>query len=639
MRQGRQVLAAVLAGAALGGCVGGDVPFERQQAGSIGIDQETGLAYVAELDSGGVVVLDPREATDDSKAIVKAFVRTGERPERLLVRGGNIFVANRRSRTVTQIRASDNAVLRQIAVGAEPMGLEVTKDALVVANSMSGTVQAIDLTTFETKWEARLGDEVRAVAALDDGRIYVPGFKSGMLHVLDGSNGAMLKSLSFAQPPDESASFNRRPTMAQGIAVSADGRVYLPHSQTTKDELPPVTAGYYASGPAPAVAPGVTTVESDDDTVLEDDQPAAFEVATAALSAPPAMFRPTSEFSGPIVAALDGYGDYLYVVNHLSNNVAVVSTSREQFDDASGGFGLGSQGVLQVIEVGRGPTGIALSPDGSEAWVYNAFDHSITVLGAAPDGGLLARREIRELAPQTLSPSQQRGRILFHAADDTRMTLEGSGGVACASCHPGGREDGNTWAFAEGARNTPSLVGKHLKTTKPYHWDGQFDEFDAFQHVLEKRMGGTGISREEFNDILEWLDTEPAPDNPNRALDGTLTAEQLLGKEIFETKADCARCHNGDAFTDNQFYEVGTHLTMIPLEKDATGFVRPEDRQPSKANTPSLIGIFATGPYLHDGSKATLLDRVRDDAGGEHGKTRDLTEAEQRALVAYLQAL
>ena len=66
---------------------------------------------------------------------------------------------------------------------------------------------------------------------------------------------------------------------------------------------------------------------------------------------------------------------------------------------------------------------------------------------------------------------------------------------------------------------------------------------------------------------------------------------------------------------------------------------RQPDAFPLLVNTPALFNLFATAPYLHDGSVATLRDRLLDDADGRHGHTSSLTEEERADLEAYLLTL
>ncbi len=57
-------------------------------------------------------------------------------------------------------------------------------------------------------------------------------------------------------------------------------------------------------------------------------------------------------------------------------------------------------------------------------------------------------------------------------------------------------------------------------------------------------------------------------------------------------------------------------------------------------DTPSLLGLWRTPPYLHDGSapdlEAVLLERNPNDL---HGVTSTLTAVERAALIAYLLSL
>jgi len=638
---GGGLVAALAVTGAMAGCQqhSSSIPRKIMEAGSVALSPDGTKIYVADQDNGGLAVVNPNAASGHLD-----FVKTGDRPERVIVRGANMFVSNRFSRTVTQLDASTHQVIRQIAVGAEPMGMDVSEDGktLYVSHATGQAVHAIDTSNGQLKWTYDAGDEVRAVTVLPDGRLYVPTYKTGSLHIVDGKTGSKLKMLTVKQPPQDSwrGPVERSPVDIEDLVVGVDGRVYIPHSQSNDNQLQPIVQRYYIDPSNFTVSPGYTTVDVATDTLLTeptDGQPAPF---------PPTMVASTTAYAGPKVAIIDPSGHYLYSVNYLSSNIALVALDRNvgpgstQLGNSLGAYSPGGQGVQAVVNVGNGPNGIAISSDQRSAFVYNSFDHTISVI-AGDDSGLVVSRTIEGITDINLPKNIQNGRVLFHSASDPRTTDPTTGGVACASCHPNGREDGHTWQFAEGERNTPSLVGKSLKDTKPYHWDGAFTEFDGLEHVLQQRMGGSGITKEDFQDILDYLDSEPAPDNPNRATDGTLTELQKQGEELFKGKAACASCHTGEAKTDNQFWDVGTQFSTIPLSKLelGAGSWQPSDRQPTPPNTPSLRGIFATAPYLHDGSMATLEARIRNNPGEKHGLTRNLTDDEVKALAAYLRAI
>ena len=77
---------------------------------------------------------------------------------------------------------------------------------------------------------------------------------------------------------------------------------------------------------------------------------------------------------------------------------------------------------------------------------------------------------------------------------DSRMTSQNTG-IACASCHLEGREDGHVWNFTDGPRQTPSLAGRMTKQTLPLHWNGEFDGMTSFMNqTVNHRMGGFGVT-------------------------------------------------------------------------------------------------------------------------------------------------
>ncbi|MCH8745721.1 MAG: hypothetical protein IIB31_08750, partial [Chloroflexi bacterium] len=115
------------------------------------------------------------------------------------------------------------------------------------------------------------------------------------------------------------------------------------------------------------------------------------------------------------------------------------------------------------------------------------------------------------------------------------------------------------------------------------------------------------------------------PLSPHRDPDGTLTPDAQVGKLIFEAR-NCQSCHSGDFFTDVQRHDVGTI-------QPSSGLGIGQPLAGIGFDTPSLIGIWDTPPYLHNGQAATLQDVL---SNPSHGNTSGLTPAETDQLVAYL---
>ncbi len=201
------------------------------------------------------------------------------------------------------------------------------------------------------------------------------------------------------------------------------------------------------------------------------------------------------------------------------------------------------------------------------------------------------------------------GRNVFH-----RQT---SIGIACASCHPEGRDDGITWLFAsDGARRTQSLAG-HILDRAPYHWTGDESSLPMLMDdVFSKRMSGGILDERQKSALGPWLNRIPAP-----APSSGDAAAVERGLAIFEApNVGCVSCHNGALFTNNQRFNVGTGGTF---------------------KVPSLLGVANRAPFLHTGCAPTLMDRFTTCAGpaGVHGDTSKLSPEQLKDLVAYLESL
>jgi len=315
-----------------------------------------------------------------------------------------------------------------------------------------------------------------------------------------------------------------------------------------------------------------------------------------------------------------------------SDNVLVLNT----------GYGDPMRFPLGLLQVGHGPRGLAFSPDGKLAYVRNEHDLSVSEIDLAPFLGLavpmpgsvlpvaqplfLLPTRVAPYGVDPLPPQLRAGRHLFTYARDARITKTGR--FACASCHPGGAEDGLVWITASGPRQTPGLRGR-LADTEPFGWNGDHATLLLkMADTMPKNLQGTGaLSAPEMASLEAWL-LHPPPALPVPAL----TVAEQKGKLLFEDDTvGCTNCHAAPTYTNGMLHNIGT---ATPVEKAlvklgmATG----------KLNTPSLRGLRNSAPYLHDGSAATLLE-VLDKTATTMGKTEQLSSAQKADLVAYLLTL
>ena len=203
------------------------------------------------------------------------------------------------------------------------------------------------------------------------------------------------------------------------------------------------------------------------------------------------------------------------------------------------------------------------------------------------------------------------GHLIFHA--------NAGGGLACASCHPEGGDDGRVWNFVcAGARRTQSIRGG-ISATAPFHWDGKEPDFShLMDDVFSSRMAGPMLNTDQKTAIQSWVDTIPALP----AAAGLDSAAVVRGSTLFnDPKVGCATCHAGSLLTNNATVDVGTGQAF---------------------QVPSLRGVSWRAPFMHNGCAATLADRFGNascSGGDKHGLTSTLTAAQVSDLTTYLQSL
>lgn len=655
------VVGAVAAALAFSGCRPEGNAAAARASGSVALSNDDSIVYAVDTDNGVLAVIDP--TTKDVRT-----VKVGEQPSRVIVDlNDTVFVSNRGSRSVSVVRRGDTEESARIAVGVEPTGMALTPDGktllVVSATALSrpdvGTLTAVDVNTLEKKWELEVGEEPRAVAVIAGNRALVSLYKQGELVEVDLGTGTTISSKAGIYEtanasrldPNVGSSLGTssfRPRAMNDLVVTNDGkRVFAPVVWAREDAIgrrPSAAGGYYSSGGPCSIGAvataGIVTVDTGAQPQPQvDDLTSCFATGTnserknyptsALASASPSS---DTAIQGPTAGVLDPSGEWLVVLSRESKNLAFMPAWKRT------GTGIDFSGTGTSIRTvqnvqGAGADGLAISSDFSRAYVYSQFDHKLEVFkgvgkGAeaaiVPEATIVVAQDI-----PTMSPAQLEGRRLFFDAKDTRLSSAQTV-VACSTCHLEGREDGHVWNFPDGARQTPSLAGRKLLSTAPFHWSGEFAAIDDFNaHTIIERMGGSGLNSFAAAKLDAFIDTMPLPENPLR-LAMADTELEARGKAAFQ-KAECGTCHSGEALTNNTNADVGT-LRLSGANPDNGPVLR------HGFNVPSLLGIGRTAPYLHDGSSLTLDARVTN-GDSAHGNTRLLNAAEKADLVAYLKSL
>jgi mono/diheme cytochrome c family protein/DNA-binding beta-propeller fold protein YncE len=218
------------------------------------------------------------------------------------------------------------------------------------------------------------------------------------------------------------------------------------------------------------------------------------------------------------------------------------------------------------------------------------------------------------------------GERLFNDA-----TLAFQGWQSCASCHSEqGRVDGLNWDLLNDGmgnpKNSKSLLWSHR--TPPAMSMGVRITAEAAVRAGIRHILFAVPNEANARPIDDWLKSlEPLP-SP-WLVKGKLSAEARRGGEIFRrASTGCASCHSPGLFTDLGMYDVGSG-SAAGGASDSLSF-----------DTPTLVELWRTGPYLHDGSAADLRAVLGSrNSGDHHGRTSQLSERELNDLIAYLLAL
>ena len=253
--------------------------------------------------------------------------------------------------------------------------------------------------------------------------------------------------------------------------------------------------------------------------------------------------------------------------------------------------------------------------------VWSQFAHALSIVALKDGASRIAAAATRPSDDKAVELA--RGRALFHATFDARISKDGR---ACASCHPDGREDGLTWSTPDGARQTPMLAGR-LSTSAPFGWFGKNKTLKEHLHHTFARLGGTGLDApsdaRDLAALTAYIEAMKPPTRDGAKVDPSKVALANAGKALFYgARQGCADCHQGGA-ADGAQHDVGSG----------------RDVEASLAfDTPSLEFIGGTAPYFHDGRFASLMDLL-DAHDDRMGKTLHLDADQKLALAAYLETL
>ena len=590
--------------------------------------------YVAHTDEGAVSRYDLEFGTIDNLDL-------GGEPSRIALAGGRLLVTLRAERSIALVEDIDGrlSLVNRVQTGAEPLGIVASADGehVYVALSTQDEVHELDADLSFVRAISLPGRPSWLALHPSGESLYVSAAVGGIVSYIDTTDPeAAPVSIEF--PTLMGAGKQMDQPYARRLtgdpAFNPDGdQLAIPGLWVDDVSVPGGNHGEEGHDPAERYEklglglspnnPGIALLDVDaHGAPLGAAGPIVYAEGYAATDDPDSPMVVRSYLAS---ASYSSDGALLFGTMETSKNVIVLGAHADTMSEGAGGF---SMSPTVLVGTGAGPRGIALGPDGSP-WVHLFLDRAVAEIGLAPIQSLIdaqiasgeaAKAMVTaepaiELAGATLDPTIAEGRGLFYAATDPTVVTPAAG-LSCSACHFEGRNDGMTWPVDSGIRQTPSFAGP-VSLTAPFTWTAGVETLvEEARITSQERLGGVGITDAQLDAIAAFLDYTRDVDHPHK---GEVTEATERGLALFNRyDVGCAGCHNGERMTDQ-------------LPHDMFGLVG--------VDTPSLIGIAATAPYLHDGRAGTLREVLETAQSGEMGDTSALSEGELDDIEAYLRSL
>ncbi len=601
-------------------------------------------AVAADTDRDRVSIVDLR----DQQVIAHIALNPGDQPGRLVAGGdGLVHVVLRGSGEEATIDLSSASIASRTQVGGAPPGIahESPTSQLTVA-CQGGELVTLNVDTDEETRALRgvavdrvlhVGNDLRDVILQGD-QVLISRFKSADLLEVDHegvvhAERALRSTSQLTERRTAEGEFTQEfrdfdPTIAWRTLPLPDGKVAVVHQRSMASEIElddPHNGDPGEDMPLPSDPYGGGSVGSCD----------AIVQSAVSIVDEEGNVTHTPSIAGsvlPVDATFDASNNMLLVVNAGLHDPGAPTRTN--------GLDFGGMGDIDVPPGFFNPSGATTSGSVSRVALASAsssenflpgtcMNDSIPVDGQpvaialAGDGGMVVQS--REPAMLMLVGANgvassialgggsvmDTGHEVFHR--------DAGAGIACASCHAEGAEDGHVWRFSTFGDRRTQAINVGLEGTEPFHWSGDMPRLSTLvAEVFVERMGGAQQTSERLGALGGWLFAQQ-PSAPIRAANDPAA---MRGHELFNSQeVGCNNCHSGAKFTNNQTVDVGTGEPM---------------------QVPSLLGVAHRAPFIHTGCAPTLQDRFTDTAcgGGDmHGNTSQLDSNQINDLVAYLETL
>lgn len=498
----------------------------------------------------------------------------------------------------------DKASLKAIAtigVGHGACDVEVSKDlsTAYVANQFSNDISVLDLGNMEERGRIKVLRQPKRLSISKDGSyLFAANFlPAGRADVDNVSSAISVIDLKSEQCVKQIPLANGSNAL-RGMCLTADGMYLLVTHNLGRFQLP------------------TTQLEQG---WMNTSALSVIDVSSLELLATVLLDEPEKGAAGSW--GIECTDDYLYVAHSGTHDFstidyrAFIQKLKEHPDRQGLAYDLTFlRGIRErTMLAGNGPRAITALKN--RVFVGNYFSDNLNVVSGGT--GEAAQIAVIELSDYKQQNEARSGEQYFHDATFCFQSWQ-----SCTGCHPDeARTDGLNWDLLNDGmgnpRNCKSLLLAHV--TAPSMITGIRPDaetavragFEFIQFMQVDDSISTAVDA-----YLKSLQAIPSP----HLINGNLSPLASQGKVVFEN-IGCAECHPAPYYTD--------------LKKHTMGIQGAYDRQNSW-DTPTLIEIWRTGPFLHDGRCATLGEVFTRE---KHGIEKELADEDLDQLLAYLLSL
>lgn len=267
---------------------------------------------------------------------------------------------------------------------------------------------------------------------------------------------------------------------------------------------------------------------------------------------------------------------------------------------------------------GKGPRALRFVKD--RIYLAEYFSDSLGKVDPGKAGSPVAVTTI-PLGPEIPMSQERLGEFYFNDASLCFQNWQ-----SCASCHSSdGRMDALNWDLLNDGignpKNVKSLLYSHV--TPPAMISGIRADAETAVRAGIKFIQ-FAVRPEEDAEALDAYLKSLRPVPSPKLEGGKLSESALRGESLFIAEG-CMDCHYGPYYTDLKKHDLGTGLGQ--------DIGKPWD-------TPTLVEVWRTSPYLHDGRVVSMEDLIRmHNPFRESQPIGEMDEQDLKDLADYVNSL